>query len=244
MQLAQSTTLPLYIQIKASISRVRIGLLTVTPSKSYPVCSRFWQRHARMQHTLGQVQPHSSIYAAIKSIFVSQPEFHSSRAPVDGMSDFKTATCPNMILIIECMLSFAGEKEVVMAVHTTAILIVSNLLLGILFAIAHHVFYESLNGQVVVDQHQQEWYLRIGTGLSFAVRTLLSASIGSAYVQLIWYNVKYASISINGLDALFGVLSNVWDFAIWELWRTRPVLTIVAVAIWYFKRLSAPVEPD
>ncbi|KAF7523250.1 hypothetical protein G7054_g11826 [Neopestalotiopsis clavispora] len=77
-----------------------------------------------------------------------------------------------------------------MAVHTTAILILFNLLLGILFAIAHHVFYESLDGKVVVDQHQQEWYLRIGTGLSFAVRTLLSASIGSAYVQLIWYNVN------------------------------------------------------
>jgi hypothetical protein len=127
-----------------------------------------------------------------------------------------------------------------MAVHTTAFLIISNLLLGILFAVAHHVFYASLDGQVVVDQHQQEWYLRIGTGLSFAVRTLLSASIRSAYVQLIWSNVKHTTISVNGLDALFGVLFNAWDLAVWELWRTRPMLTIVAVAIWYLSRLLIP----
>ncbi|KAI0177076.1 hypothetical protein BJ166DRAFT_572942 [Pestalotiopsis sp. NC0098] len=107
-----------------------------------------------------------------------------------------------------------------------------RLSLRIAFAVGHHLFYASLNGEIVGSPSQQEWYLRIGTGLSFLVRALLSASIGSAYIQLLWYSVKSTATSLKGVDALLGVLHNVWDLAVWELWRTRPILTTVALAIW------------
>ncbi|ETS74716.1 hypothetical protein PFICI_13200 [Pestalotiopsis fici W106-1] len=129
-----------------------------------------------------------------------------------------------------------------MLANTTLILIVTNLLLGIIFAVGHHLFYASLDGEIVRSPSQQEWYLRIGTGLSFLVRALLSASIGSAYVQLIWHNLKSTTTSIKGVDAILGVLHNIWDLTVWELWRTRPIVIVVALAIWALP-LTAIVTP-
>lgn len=130
-------------------------------------------------------------------------------------------------------ITLSENHTVNMAINTILVLIITNLILGIAFAVGHHLFYASLNGEIVGSPSQQEWYLRIGTGLSFLVRALLSASIGSAYIQLLWYSVKSTATSLKGVDALLGVLHNVWDLAVWELWRTRPILTTVALAIWY-----------
>jgi hypothetical protein len=44
-------------------------------------------------------------------------------------------------------------------------LMFGGILLGTLVAVAHHLFYQSLNGRIVHSDNQQQWFLRIGTGL-------------------------------------------------------------------------------
>lgn len=118
-------------------------------------------------------------------------------------------------------------------------LMIGNLLLGTLLAVAHHLFYSWLDGKYVLSQTQQEWYLRVGTGLAFLTRTLFSASVGFAYNQLLWRSLSSRPITIRGVNALFGVVNNIWDFTTWELWAVAPALAIVAVITWYVPRAEA-----
>ncbi|CAF3623873.1 hypothetical protein SNK05_007562 [Fusarium graminearum] len=120
-----------------------------------------------------------------------------------------------------------------MARHkATLILMTGSLLLGLALAIGHHLFYDYLNDRIVQSQNQQEWFLRIGTGMAFLVRTLLSAAIGIAYVQILWRTLRSKSVTINGINSLFGVSHNAWDLTTLELWTAAPALTIVALIAW------------
>ncbi|CEI63337.1 hypothetical protein FVEN_g132 [Fusarium venenatum] len=114
----------------------------------------------------------------------------------------------------------------------TFILMTGSLLSGIALAIGHHLFYEHLNDRIVQSQNQQEWFLRIGTGIAFLVGALLSAAIGIAYIQILWRTLRSKSVTINGIDSLFGVSHNAWDLTTLELWTAAPALTIVAVIAW------------
>ena len=111
-------------------------------------------------------------------------------------------------------------------------LMASGLLLGIALTIGHHVFYASLDKQVILDNDQQQWNTRIGTGLAFLVKTLLTASAGLAYTQLLWHTLKSQPMTLQGVDALFGVVNNAWDFFNWELWRRGPDLAVIAAVLW------------
>ncbi|KAH8892357.1 hypothetical protein GQ53DRAFT_619752, partial [Thozetella sp. PMI_491] len=111
------------------------------------------------------------------------------------------------------------------------VLMAASLLLGILVAVAHHLFYRSLDGQVVSSDDQQEWFFRIGTGLAFASRILLAIAVGLSYTQVLWYTLRTQSVSLEGLDSLFGAANNVWHLTTWELWKKGPALAIIAVII-------------
>ncbi|QPC71977.1 hypothetical protein HYE68_002729 [Fusarium pseudograminearum] len=115
---------------------------------------------------------------------------------------------------------------------STLVLMTGSLLAGLALAIGHHLFYDYLNGRIVQSQNQQEWFLRIGTAMAFLVRALLSAAIGIAYVQILWRMLRSKSVTINGIDSLFGVSHNAWDLATLELWTAAPALTIVALIAW------------
>ncbi|EKJ71664.1 hypothetical protein FPSE_08110 [Fusarium pseudograminearum CS3096] len=114
----------------------------------------------------------------------------------------------------------------------TPVLMTGSLLLGLTLAIGHHLFYDYLNDRIVQSQNQQEWFLRIGTGMAFLVRTLLSAAIGIAYVQIIWKTLKFKSVTVNGINSLFDALHNAWNLTTLELWTAAPTLTAVALVAW------------
>ena len=120
-----------------------------------------------------------------------------------------------------------------MACHNlTLILMTGSLLSGLALAIGHHFFYDFLNDRIVESQNQQEWFLRIGTGMAFLVRALLSAAVGIAYTQILWRTLKSKSITIEGINSLFGVSHTSWDFTTCELWTAAPGLAIVAMIAW------------
>lgn len=105
-----------------------------------------------------------------------------------------------------------------------------SLLLGLALAINHHLFYDYLNNQIVQSQNQQEWLLCVGTGIAFLARALLSAGI--TYTQILWRTLASKSVTINGIDSLFGVPHNAWDLTTSELWSVAPGLTIIAAIDW------------
>ncbi|KAF5689603.1 hypothetical protein FCIRC_1298 [Fusarium circinatum] len=120
-----------------------------------------------------------------------------------------------------------------MAVHKlTPILMTGSLFLGLVLAIGHHLYYHYLDGRIVKTQNQQEWFLRVGTGIAFLARALLSAAVGFAYTQILWRTLRSKSVTIEGVNSLFGVLHNAWDFTTWELWTAAPALAAVAIIAW------------
>ncbi|GKU09518.1 unnamed protein product [Fusarium langsethiae] len=109
----------------------------------------------------------------------------------------------------------------------TLILMTGSLLSGLALAIGHHLFYDYLNNRIVQSQNQQEWFLRIGTGMAFLI---------------LWRTLKSKSVTINGIDSLFGVSHNAWDLTTLELWTAAPALTVVAAIAWVLP-LIAVITP-
>lgn len=116
---------------------------------------------------------------------------------------------------------------------STAFWMTGGLLLATLTAVAHHCFYSKVNHRVVHDLNEQEWFSRIGTGLAFSVKTLLAASAGLAYTQLLWCTMKTQPFTLKGLDALFAVVNDAFKFWNWEAWRHGLPLISIALLIWY-----------
>jgi hypothetical protein len=111
---------------------------------------------------------------------------------------------------------------------------VSGLILGVLLAIGHHLFYHSLDKKIVHSNEEQQWYLRVGTGFAFAIKSLLVASATLAYSQVLWITLDGCStgITLSGLDS-FGVTYGAWHFVNGELWKRGPALAVIALVIWY-----------
>ncbi|KPM43804.1 hypothetical protein AK830_g2725 [Neonectria ditissima] len=125
----------------------------------------------------------------------------------------------------------------------TPTLMVSSVLFGTLLAVGHHLFYASLDGQIVTSSEQQVWNLRIGTGLAFLVKACLTAAAGLAYTQLLWYTLRSQEISLNGIDAVFSVVNNIYGFATGEIWIRSPALVLIASIMWLLP-LVAIVTPS
>lgn len=120
-----------------------------------------------------------------------------------------------------------------MATHKrTTALMLGSLVLGVVLAVVHHLYYACLDGRVVESSTQQEWFFRVGTGIAFVARAMLSASVALAYTQMLWRTLRSRPVTVEGINSLFGVLDNAWSFAAWDMWRAAPTLAVVAVVAW------------
>lgn len=104
--------------------------------------------------------------------------------------------------------------------------------LGVVLAIVHHRFYSSLNGRIVASQNQQEWNIRIGTGLAILIKMFLAASVGLTYTQVLWRTLKKQQVKVQGIDAMFSVVYNAFAFANGELWHKSFSLVVLAAIVW------------
>lgn len=116
---------------------------------------------------------------------------------------------------------------------------VASLLCGILLAIGHHLFYNSLNGKPVgAPEHvlrgvtRQQLNLTLGTLFSFLVRAFLAAAVTIAYTQVVWRAVKERSTTLSTIDTIFHVATNIWSFLSLSVWWKYPVLLLLALTIW------------
>ncbi|KAH6990545.1 hypothetical protein BKA56DRAFT_210142 [Ilyonectria sp. MPI-CAGE-AT-0026] len=130
--------------------------------------------------------------------------------------------------------SSSGSKRVppFKAHWVTPTLMIGSLLFGILLAVGHHLFYNSINGQIVSSSDQQVWNLRVGTGMAFLVKASLTAAASLAYTQLLWHTLRSQEISLNGIDAVFGIVNNIYGFTTMEIWVRCPALVGIAFIIW------------
>jgi hypothetical protein len=104
---------------------------------------------------------------------------------------------------------------------------------GLAFALGHHAFYDSLDGQPV-DGHLfgQQINLAVGQAFAFLVRASLVISVGASYWQVFWGTVLHGSLVISQVDALAGMLGSILDLLNFKASTSRPVLVALALLSW------------
>ena len=115
---------------------------------------------------------------------------------------------------------------------TPAVILVAYLA-ALTFAIGHHFFYHSLNGQDV-EKHYfgQETTVAIGTAFAFLVRATLVIAVGTVYWQMFWLRLGRQSFAITEVDSLAGALTSVLDLVDVRALRRSPDLGIIALLAW------------
>jgi len=107
------------------------------------------------------------------------------------------------------------------------------LLLAVLVAVGHHLFYVYLDGrelnEVVLPQ---TWVIRVGNAFAFLFKLSLVSAIGVAYAQGFWFFVRRKDIEIRSLDAMFGVLYNPALFLNLDLFYKTTWLSGLAAISW------------
>ncbi|RSL61910.1 hypothetical protein CEP54_005982 [Fusarium duplospermum] len=103
------------------------------------------------------------------------------------------------------------------------------LVVGVCFAIGHHFFYSSLDGEIVDDQLRM---LRWGTALAFACKASLTAAVLSAFDQQVWATVRSRFLSIVALDSMFAATENPLDMLNLELLTKAKMAVAMALFGW------------
>lgn len=124
----------------------------------------------------------------------------------------------------------------------TPVSIILLLLVGTATAIAHHVFYSLLHDTVVGDEVRQRWTSWIGSGLSFLTKVTLTAALGISRTQWVWLTLRRKWFTLEGIDALFGIISDPALFLNWRMMKQAKIATIMAVGMWMIP-LAAILTP-
>jgi hypothetical protein len=121
--------------------------------------------------------------------------------------------------------------------------IISAFLFGLLFAIGHHLFYNSLNGKTVDDEiFSQQFNSAVGTAFAFLVRAALVISIGTSYWQVFWGTLSRRQLRVDTVDSMAGLLSSLLEFLNLRAIVASPWLTSLAAVSWLIP-LAAIVPP-
>jgi hypothetical protein len=108
---------------------------------------------------------------------------------------------------------------------------VSLFLIGLSCAIGQHVFYSMKDGTLAT---QQEWTIRVGTGLAYLLGFSMAALVGISRDQWVWRTLRTRFFPLESIDALFGVTSNVFCFLdLTMVWNAK-VSTMLAALKWLF----------
>jgi hypothetical protein len=118
----------------------------------------------------------------------------------------------------------------------------SALITGALFAIAHHLFYDSLHGRAVpsgrfspdIGLSRQQTNIAIGTALAFAFKTCVVTATSSACVQLFWTRVAIEScgFKLKSINTAYSATGNFFKLFYLSEWRRFPLLFILALVAW------------
>ncbi|EPS42886.1 hypothetical protein H072_3101 [Dactylellina haptotyla CBS 200.50] len=112
-------------------------------------------------------------------------------------------------------------------------LLLGGLLVGIGAAVGHHYFYLSHDGKPIGSRRDQEWVLRIGTGLAFLVRASFSISLCTALVQNFWNQLGGAfGQTMRVADQTFEVTTSPLALFDFRFWVFSPTMALFAMVYW------------
>jgi len=99
----------------------------------------------------------------------------------------------------------------------------------------HHAFYLYLDTRSVEDNIPQQWTFRIGTGLAFLVRVLLSLSLGVAILQCFWNSLEANKrpATLKDVDRVYSVTSDIFVFFCPRVWAFNPTMMLLGLIFWY-----------
>ncbi|KAF7506023.1 hypothetical protein GJ744_012370 [Endocarpon pusillum] len=117
-----------------------------------------------------------------------------------------------------------------------------GVLVGVGFGLGHHLYYQSFADAFVQSTSEQQWTVRIGTGLAFLTKTAFTAVIGIAFSQYLWVIARKKPLSLENLDAMFAMISNPISFLDINVLASAKLLTLVGIVSWLLP-LIATVTP-
>ncbi|KAK6510469.1 hypothetical protein TWF506_009575 [Arthrobotrys conoides] len=115
----------------------------------------------------------------------------------------------------------------------TVLSMLGSLVAGVAVAVGHHFFYLSHDGHIVGTSADQEWVLRIGTGLTFLVRFFYSFSLGIVLVQVFWGSFQNTlGTTMGTADRAFEIRTN--PAALFDLgfWAFSPMMVFHGIVYW------------
>ncbi|KAH6867722.1 hypothetical protein B0T10DRAFT_534122 [Thelonectria olida] len=103
------------------------------------------------------------------------------------------------------------------------------LILGTVFAIGHHLFYQHLDGKEAL---QQPLMLRYGTVLAFCAKASLGAAVILARRQRVWMVVRQKVARLGTIDSIFTAAEDITALFDWEAIRKAKIATCLAIYLW------------
>ncbi|KAK8023737.1 hypothetical protein PG993_011803 [Apiospora rasikravindrae] len=128
----------------------------------------------------------------------------------------------------------------------TPFLMVASFLVGVMFAVGHHLFYASLDAKPTQGADfvflgstysSQQFNLAVGTAFAFLVKAAFVFSVSIAYIQLFWRQLKYNTekgrpSTVEHTDSLYSGLESLCSLFNAPVMYKYPVLFLVAAAAW------------
>jgi hypothetical protein len=109
---------------------------------------------------------------------------------------------------------------------------VGMFMIGTIFALSHHLYYLSLDGTTAASMRKQQHALQVGTLFALLSKTCLAGCIAVAQLQWAWWTSSQKPISLRGLDAIFGVLKNVFKLGNLEMIKKAKMASLLALFVW------------
>ena len=109
------------------------------------------------------------------------------------------------------------------------------LVVGIVTAVGHHVFYTRLDGRPADAQLEM---MRYGNLLAYVVKASLAAAIVFSYQQQLWATVRRKSLQLETIDSLFAANTDVRAMMNLEFLTKGKVAFVLALLAWFVHPLS------
>jgi hypothetical protein len=119
-----------------------------------------------------------------------------------------------------------------------------GLLLGVVFAIAHHLFYQYLHGRpasaalIRSFATSQETNIAVGTAFAFLVKASLVFAVFTAFIQAFWHTIQPSASSLSRIpslreiDAAFATPGDIRAIINPKTWQRYPFLVLLAAVTW------------
>lgn len=125
----------------------------------------------------------------------------------------------------------------------TTALMIGFLVVGLLLAAGHHIFYAQLEGTTAPtgsyriagsNVPKQRFNTAVGTAFAFLIKAVLAVAVWIAYAQLFWRSVRTSTKGerLSTLDTLFSVPQDLLSLETVGVWLRHPLLLLLAAIAW------------